>query len=81
MMPATSASETGGAGKVETSSVCDQRGFHGPLLPQETARVGWATCAECGFRVAPADHLPAYQIALFHGLIPEGPATESENEK
>jgi hypothetical protein len=59
--------------------VCEQRGFHGPFVSdQQGPGADLAICYECGARLEPADHLPAYEIALFHGLARAG--TESRRQ-
>lgn len=52
--------------------LCRTRGFHGPFdgAAREGGIDGHARCAICGSRVRISDHLPAYSIARFHGLVP-----------
>ncbi len=53
----------------DTPSSCEVRGFHGPfVLDRNGSDKESATCMLCGKHVSTAEHLAAYQIAVFHGL-------------
>jgi hypothetical protein len=75
-MPMSSGLHTGSGADLahlaSSRSPCDARGFHGPfettMARDDSPDV--ARCAKCGKQVAVAEHLPAYQIARFHGLVP-----------
>jgi hypothetical protein len=52
-------------------TTCETRGFHGPFILDRSRRAEQdvVTCAACGKRLPTAEHLAAYQIARFHGLV------------
>ncbi len=51
------------------AATCELRGFHGPFaMDRQNTDKEIATCMICGKRVSTAEHLAAYQIAVFHGL-------------
>ena len=67
----SSAPSTDAKRESTSESTCVERGFHGPFLIDRSSDVSreFATCATCGDRVRTAEHLTAYQIARFHGLV------------